>query len=75
MEDYVNLFLNSGVTVGIIVFFMNRENTYMKDLKLTLDGVKDALVKLSHVVEMVQLSIDRVDGSLKESNKDAKKVS
>lgn len=75
MEDYVNLFLNSGVTVGIIVFFMNRENTYMKDLKATLDGVKDALVKLSHVVEMVQLSIDRVDGSLKESNKDAKKVS
>lgn len=75
MEDYVNLFLNSGVTVGIIVFFMNRENTYMKDLKSTLDGVKDALVKLSHVVEMVQLSIDRVDYGLKESNKDAKKVS
>lgn len=75
MEDYVNLFLNSGVTVGIIVFFMNRENTYMKDLKATLDGVKDALVKLSHVVEMVQLSIDRVDDGLKESNKDAKKVS
>lgn len=75
MEDYVNLFLNSGVTVGIIVFFMNRENTYMKDLKSTLDGVKDALVKLSHVVEMVQISIDRVDDGLKESNKDAKKVS
>lgn len=43
MEPLVNLMLNAGVTVAVIVYFMYRDNKFMLELQKTLTSVKDSL--------------------------------
>lgn len=43
MEQMVNLFLNAGITVVVIAYFMYRDNKFMLELQKTLTTVKDSL--------------------------------
>lgn len=51
MEDMVNLFLNTGVTVVIIAYFMYRDFRFMDTLQTTLQSLVDTVECLkNHVV-------------------------
>lgn len=43
MEEYVNLFLNNGTAIAVIVYFMWRDTKFMNRLDSTLTTIKNLL--------------------------------
>lgn len=43
MEDMINLFLNAGVTVVVIAYFMYRDFKFMDTLQTTLQSLVDTV--------------------------------
>lgn len=51
MEEMVNLFLNTGVTVVVIAYFMYRDFRFMDTLEKTLQSLVDTVDCLKkHVI-------------------------
>ena len=43
MEEYVNLFLNNGTAIAVIIYFMWRDTKFMSRLDSTLTTIKTLL--------------------------------
>lgn len=46
MQDYVNLFTNTGVAIAVIIFFMYRDVRFMTTLQETLKALVDTVDSL-----------------------------
>jgi len=44
MEEIVNLFVNNGVAVACVIYFMWYNSTTMKDLITTLNNINNRLI-------------------------------
>lgn len=51
MEDLVNIFLNTGVSIAVIIFFMYRDIKYMTRLDTTLTVLVDTVNTLKDIIE------------------------
>lgn len=51
MQDIVNLFLNTGVSLGVIVYFIYRDWKFMDTLKETLQTLVDTISALQDSVK------------------------
>ena len=51
MQDFVNLFLNTGVALGVIVYFIYRDWKFMDTLKATLQTLVDTVSALESSVK------------------------
>lgn len=52
MEDLVNLFLNTGVAIAVIIFFMYRDIKFSSELKTTLQTLVDTVNCLKEMMKM-----------------------
>lgn len=50
MEEMINLFLNAGVTVVVIAYFMYRDFRFMDTLQTTLQSLVDTVECLKNHV-------------------------
>jgi len=51
MQDFVNLFLNTGVSIVVIAYFMYRDFKFMDTLQTTLQTLVDTVTTLQHSVK------------------------
>lgn len=58
MDELVNLLVNNGVAIGVIVYFLYRDNKWTTQLQKTLDTL-DASVKA--VKELIENHLDKGD--------------
>lgn len=50
MEEFVNLFLNSSVSIAVIIFFMYRDIKFMSQLQTTLTALVDTVNTLKEII-------------------------
>lgn len=50
MEDIINLFLNSSVSIAVIIFFMYRDLKFMSQLQTTLTTLIDTVNTLKDII-------------------------
>lgn len=43
MEDIINIIINNGVTVGVLVYFIYRDNKYITQLTQAIQKLQDTL--------------------------------
>ena len=43
MEDIINIIINNGVTVGVLVYFIYRDNKYITQLAQAIQKLQDTL--------------------------------
>lgn len=58
MDELVNLLVNNGVAIGVIVYFLYRDNKWTTQLQKTLDTL-DASVQA--VKELIENHLDKGD--------------
>lgn len=46
MEKVIEILMNNGVSLGCLVYFMYMNNTTLKDLKETIENLKDLIQEL-----------------------------
>lgn len=51
MENFVNIIVNNGVAVGIIVYFIYRDNKFMNTLTKTLTTLQDSVSSVKELLE------------------------
>lgn len=51
MENIVNIIVNNGVAVGIIVYFMYRDNKFMSNLQKTLTTLETSVNSIQKLIE------------------------
>lgn len=56
MEDILTVLVNNGVAVGIIAYFIYRDNKFMNNLSVTLTTLQKSV---ESVKELLEHSIDR----------------
>lgn len=50
MEEMINLFLNSSVSIAVIIFFMYRDLKFMSQLQTTLTALVDTVNTLKDII-------------------------
>lgn len=50
MEEIINLFLNTGVSIAVIIYFMYRDFKFMSTLQTTLTSLVDAVNTLKMII-------------------------
>lgn len=56
MDDILTLLVNNGVAVGIIAYFIYRDNKFMNNLSVTLATLQKSV---ESVKELLEHSLDR----------------
>lgn len=56
MEDILTILVNNGVAVGIIAYFIYRDNKFMNNLSVTLTTLQKSV---ESVKELLEHSLDR----------------
>lgn len=51
MNDIVNIIVNNGVAVGIIIYFMYRDNKFMSSLQTSLTTLLKSTESIQHLLE------------------------
>lgn len=64
MEDIVRLITNYGVSIVIVALFLWDWFTNKKEMKDTLDVIKDTSINISKSLDLLQKSMDRHDEKL-----------
>lgn len=64
MEDFVRLIANYGVSIVIVALFLWDWFTNKKEMKDTLDVIKDTSINISKSLDLLQKSMDRHDEKL-----------
>ena len=64
MEDIVRLIANYGVSIVIVALFLWDWFTNKKEMKDTLDVIKDTSINISKSLDLLQKSMDRHDEKL-----------
>lgn len=64
MEDIVRLVANYGVSIVIVALFLWDWFTNKKEMKDTLDVIKDTSINISKSLDLLQKSMDRHDEKL-----------
>ena len=64
MEDIVKLIANYGVSIVIVALFLCDWFTNKKEMKDTLDVIKDTSINISKSLDLLQKSMDRHDEKL-----------
>lgn len=64
MEDIVRLIANYGVSIVIVGLFLYDWFTNKKEMKNTLDIIKDTSINISKSLDLLQKNMDRHDEKL-----------
>lgn len=64
MEDFVRLIANYGVSIVIVALFLYDWFTNKKEMKDTLEVIKDTSINISKSLDLLQKSMDRHDEKL-----------
>lgn len=64
MEDFVRLVANYGVSIIIVALFLYDWFTNKKEMKDTLEVIKDTSINISKSLDLLQKSMDRHDEKL-----------
>lgn len=64
MEDMVTLIANYGVTIVIVALFLWDWFNNKKEMKETLEVIKDTSINISKSLDLLQKSMDRHDEKL-----------
>lgn len=64
MEEIVKLVANYGVSIVIVVLFLWDWFSNKKDMKDTLEVIKDTSINISKSLDLLQKSMDRHDEKL-----------
>lgn len=64
MEDFVRLIANYGVSIIIVALFLYDWFTNKKEMKDTLEVIKDTSINISKSLDLLQKSMDRHDEKL-----------
>lgn len=54
MQDVVNLIVNSGVAVGVIVYFLYRDYKFMASLHSTLTTLENTTESINKLLESIK---------------------
>lgn len=50
MNDIVNIILNNGVAIGVLIYFMYRDNKLITDLTTTVQKLTDTILSLKETL-------------------------
>lgn len=64
MEDFVCLIANYGVSIVIVALFLYDWFTNKKEMKNTLEIIKDTSINISKSLDLLQKNMDRHDEKL-----------
>lgn len=64
MEDFVRLIANYGVSIVIVALFLYDWFTNKKEMKNTLEIIKDTSINISKSLDLLQKNMDRHDEKL-----------
>ena len=64
MEEFVKVVANYGVSIVIVALFLWDWFTNKKEMKDTLDVIKDTSINISKSLDLLQKSMDRHDEKL-----------
>lgn len=64
MEEFVKIVANYGVSIVIVGLFLYDWFTNKKEMKSTLDVIKDTSINISKSLDLLQKSMDRHDEKL-----------
>ncbi|HIU22674.1 MAG TPA: hypothetical protein IAD49_03735 [Candidatus Fimihabitans intestinipullorum] len=64
MEEFVKVVANYGVSIVIVALFLWDWFTNKKEMKSTLDVIKDTSINISKSLDLLQKSMDRHDEKL-----------
>lgn len=64
MEDFVRLIANYGVSIIIVALFLYDWFTNKKEMRDTLEVIKDTSINISKSLDLLQKSMDRHDEKL-----------
>ncbi len=64
MEEFVKIIANYGVSIVIVALFLWDWFTNKKEMKSTLDVIKDTSINISKSLDLLQKSMDRHDEKL-----------
>lgn len=64
MEEFVKVVANYGVSIVIVALFLWDWFTNKKEMKNTLDVIKDTSINISKSLDLLQKSMDRHDEKL-----------
>lgn len=51
MEQIVNIIVNNGVAVGLLIYFVYRDNKFMDNLTVSLKTLEDSVASLKKLLE------------------------
>ena len=51
VEQIVNLVVNNGVSIGLLVYFVYRDNKFMNTLNTTLTTLKNTTESIKRMIE------------------------
>ena len=54
IEFIVNLIVNNGATIGVLVYFMYIQNTILKELKKSIDDMRVLIQKLYDEIDCIK---------------------
>lgn len=54
MTEIINTIINNGVAIGVLIYFIYRDNNFTKELTQTLQ-------KLTDTIESLEARIDKID--------------
>ena len=54
LEFIVNLIVNNGATIGVLVYFMYIQNTILKELKNSIDDMRVLIQKLYDEIDYIK---------------------
>lgn len=54
MQDIVNIILNSGVSVGVLVYFLYRDYKFMSSLQSTLTTLENTTESINKLLESIK---------------------
>lgn len=64
MEEFVKIVANYGISIVIVGLFLYDWFTNKKEMKSTLDVIKDTSINISKSLDLLQKSMDRHDEKL-----------
>lgn len=54
MTEIINAIINNGVAIGVLIYFIYRDNNFTKELTQTLQALKDSIEELQEQIKEIQ---------------------
>lgn len=54
MTEIINAIINNGVAIGVLIYFIYRDNAFTKELTTTLQELRDAIKNLQTKIEEME---------------------